>query len=277
MIARRWLPLVAAVLLLASCSDDNDDNGGPDPDTPFPATAPTNATMQVDTSDLAETGDGEETLPRLGAQGICHALSALVVAWVDANVAIRLAVPAAALNACLLRQPVYLGDGTWRWTANGGGGEDAYTSELTAHILSEEQVEWSMRVSGTQLQLDRFPWFDGLCDHAAQAGYWRFYSPNDPQTPRQVIRIDWTRPTPHEANLTIENTDTEAAHFGDQLEYIWEEPNARIQFVDASGGGADTTRVAWSVAGGQGMFVSASGDSCCWGPRNEGYPDGACP
>jgi hypothetical protein len=267
----RWLPLLVLAMALSSCS--NDDGGGdkgPDPDTPFPATAPTSATMQIDTVDL------EDPSSRGGARGICHALSALAVAWVDANVVIRLAVPSGALNACLLREPVYLGDDTWRWTASGGTGMGAHTGELTAHVAGQ-QVDWSMRVSGTQYQLDRFLWFEGTCDAAAHAGFWKFYEPLEPETPLQIARIDWSRPSAQQAGLTIENTDTDSPDLGDQLHYAWNDPEASIEFVDARDAGADTTRISWSAATGSGTTIAASGDTCCWGPRDQDYPDVLCP
>jgi hypothetical protein len=67
-------------LTLVTCGGDDQGPVKPDRATPFPYEAPSAATMQMDLSD-----GKTESLPR-----VCHALSALAVVGVNANVAARL-------------------------------------------------------------------------------------------------------------------------------------------------------------------------------------------
>jgi hypothetical protein len=265
------LALVAvAVLGVAGCSEDEEKPTGVDPNTPFPYAEPAVATMQVDVEDLGEGGYA------LGPAGICHALTTLVVAWVNLNVEVRLLIPEAALVACLQQPPVYLGNSTWRWTANGGQGAGAWTAELTGTLASATQVEWVMRVTGTQLNLNRFLWFDGRCDLAAQAGDWVFYDPASPATPKAVIQCAWSLPAATEADRTLdfENVDTTAPEYHDLLHYALADSIALISFTDASA--QSTTEARWDLRDGSGRAISAQGDTCCWGARPL-FPDIACP
>lgn len=264
-------PIFAGTLCLfclSSCSDDKGPSG-PDPQTPFPYTIPSVSTMQLNLEDL------DQGNPRRPA-GVCHAVSALAVAWVNVNVAIRLAVPIATFSACLQQQPVYLGDNTWRWTAGGGVGNGAWTAELTAHVASAAQIEWSMRVSGTPQGLDRFLWFDGTSDSVARAGVWHYYDPASRATPVEWIRCAWSLPEEPTASheIAFENVYAGDPGYGDRLLYEVVDSVAAVILEDA--GQATAARVHWDMRTGSGMAVSASGDSCCWGARPL-YPDVDCP
>lgn len=262
----------AAVALLAlasvlSCGDD--DPSGIDPDTPFPHTIPSQLTMQADTNDLAGGGLAP-------ASGACHAVSAIAVGWIDLNVKIRLAVPVAAFIACAAQTPVYVGDGTWIWTASGGAGAGAWTADLTGQVASTTQVAWEMRVSGTASGFDRFLWFSGQCDFAATHGSWLYFDPQSQQEQQELIQCDWTyfggEPTMY--TVAFRNVDEGGAGYGDLLRYAYTTPLASISLADASN--EDTTRISWDTATGAGMLVNAEGDSCCWGERPL-FPDVECP
>ncbi|MBD3162310.1 MAG: hypothetical protein GF346_08250, partial [Candidatus Eisenbacteria bacterium] len=176
-----WLAIVCLLLTGLSCSDDDDDNPV-DPGTPFPHAVPTAATMQIDLQELKS--DGIAPAP----EGLCHALTAVVVTWVNANVVVRLAIPVAAFQACITQSPVYLGDQTWRWTASGGSGANAWTAELTGEVINPTVVQWTMRVSGTQNGFDRFLWFDGTCDVDARDGVWHYYDHTSPESSVEIVR-----------------------------------------------------------------------------------------
>ena len=265
----RWRGVVLAslaVLVVLSCS--NDDQNPVDPATPFPYTTPSVASVQPDLSDLQQKSVGE--------WGLCHALSALAVGWVNLNVAVRLAVPIAAFGACLNTHPVYLGDLTWRWTANGGLGVHAWTAELTAHDAGSGRVDWAMRISGTQLALNRFLWFDGQCDTAAQAGVWHYYDPESLGTGAEVFRCTWSLPAAasETKSIVFENMTVGQAESGDRLRYELADSIASVRFDDASPVG--TTQMRWGLRDGAGSTVTASGDTCCWGARPL-FPDIGCP
>jgi len=93
-----YLPVIA--LLLLTCSGNNDDPTGPDPNEPFPYATPPAGILSIDTTHLSDEG-GASLQP-----GLCHALSGLFVFWIDANIVFRLAIPVGALAACLVRDPV---------------------------------------------------------------------------------------------------------------------------------------------------------------------------
>lgn len=265
---RRVLLASLVVLAIVSCSNDNGDKNPVDPSTPFPYATPSDASVQPDLDDLQQQY-------AFAPSGVCHALSAIAVGWVNLNVALRLAVPIAAFGACLSVQPVFLGNSTWRWTTTGGAGNLAWTAELTAHDAGAGMVEWSMRISGTPMQLDRFLWFDGQCDTAAQAGVWHYYDPANRLAPTETIRCTWSLPASSAAarSIVFENRTTGQPESGDRLSYGLVDSLASIAFADADLPG--TTRIHWDLRTGAGRTVPASGDSCCWGDRPL-YPDIAC-
>jgi len=255
-----------AVLAVLSCADD--DSNPVDPSTPFPYTTPSVATVQPNLSDLQEKAI-------VAPSGVCHALSAVAVAWVNLNVAVRLAVPIAAFGACLNSQPVYVGESTWRWTATGGLGINAWTAELTAHDAGGGNIEWAMRISGTPLGLDRFLWFDGTCDTAAQAGMWHYYDVARRPAHEETVRCTWSLPASPTATRSIEfeNRTTGELESGDRLVYALADSIASVAFHDADPVG--TTQIHWDLRDGAGMTVAANGESCCWGARPV-YADTLC-
>lgn len=249
--------LAGLFLLLAGCGDD-----GPvsvDPNTPFPAVVPPVTTMEMDLSDLASTN-------ALRNAGLCHAVSAVVVAWANVNVVLRLAIPVAVFSATIAQTPVYLGGNTWRWTANGGALTNAWTSELTAS-REDDQIRWAMRISGTAAGLDRFLWFDGLSETTANTGEWHYYDPASPAQPRELVSCTWVLPqaTGEDRVVTFENQDAQALQFGDALEYSLSGTVAGVNFFDASENAATTIR--WDTETGQGSLTNPADEACCWGPR----------
>ncbi len=266
----RFLVLLAAAFVLSCGGNDDDKPTGPDPDAPFPYAAPPVGSMEMNLNDLGEGATQTDV-------GVCHALSAAAVLWIDVNVKVRLAVPVAAFAECLKQQSVYLGDSTWRWTAGAGAGADAWTAELTAHVVSESRVEWAMRISGTRQAFDRFLWVDGNCNGAARTGTWHYYDPASPQTTRELIRCDWALPATPGGNSAVlfQNVEAGGQDSGDRLRYEVTDSIALVSFYN-SGPPADSVRVSWDLRTGEGMAIGAQADTCCWGPRPI-YPDVICP
>jgi hypothetical protein len=265
----RWKSAVLVsltVLSVLSCS--NDGQNPVDPAKPFPYTTPSVTSVQPNLSDLQQKSGGDPSF--------CHALSTVAVGWVNLNVAVRLAVPIAAFGACLNTQPVYLGELTWRWTANGGLGINAWTAELTGHDAGGGRVDWAMRVSGTQLTLNRFLWFDGQCDTAAHAGVWHYYDPTSLSAGVEVVRCTWSLPASASApkSIVFENMTVGEPASGDRLRYALADSIASVGFDDANPVG--TTQIRWDLRNGAGKTVAANGDSCCWGARPL-FSDTNCP
>lgn len=260
--------LAASLPVVGSCSDDKDES--PDPATPFPYAAPAVATMELNVADLDQGA-------ALASTGLCHALSGLLVTWINANVVVRLAIPAATLDACVHQSPVYLGGDRWRWTATRGVGGSAWTAELTGLVRSEHHVDWEMRVTGTVLHLDRFLWFDGSSDAAARSGVWHYFDPGSSQAQTELVTCSWSLPLPgsEDRELQFENVESGSDGLGDILRYELADSIAEVAFLDSSV--PATSRVHWDLRDGVGMAVSAAGDTCCWGSRSASYPDVECP
>jgi hypothetical protein len=258
-----WRSVCAVVLsfglISVSCKKDSGPVK-PDPNTPFPYAAPGAATMTMDLSDLAQGTP-------LGPEGLCHAVSALAVAWANVNVVARLAVPVAAIDACVHTTPVYLGTDTWRWTASGGSGTGAWTAELRGQKTGQNRITWTMDVSGTPQHLDRFSWFDGEADTQARSGVWHFYDPASPLSSRELVRSAWSLPEEPGASklITFENTEPGSQGLGDRLGYALAETQASVSLLDAST--QTTTTVEWNLLTGEGRAISAQADTCCWGAR----------
>ncbi len=250
------------------CSDDDDGGNGIDPDTPFPGSTPSSETMTMDTSDLSSG---------LVAGGICHGTSAAVAAWVGLNVVARLALPVATFDAAIAQNPTFIGDQTWRWTATGGTGVNAWTAELDAEVVSTTEIDWFMRVSGTNLDLDRFLWYRGTANHSARDGFWIYFDPLDTAEIDETVRAEWSFPEGSATTkvLSFENRLDGEVTYGDLLTYTVEGDEITLSFDDADPAG--TTTIQWNVTTGEGQTMGAQGETCCWGPRTSGYEDIECP
>lgn len=267
---RRWfapLAIGALALSLLSCGDDGPSDPGEEH--PFPHQLPTPASMQLDTSHL-DAGIAPADA------GLCHALSATVVAWINFNVRYRLLIPAAALAACATQEPAYLGEQTWRWTASGGTGADAWTAELTGRIVSATEIDWEMRISGTRLAFERLLWFSGQCDPSAQTGTWHYYDPSSRDSPKELLRSEWLVFSGPElvASLEFRVVDPALEGYGDWLRYDLAMPEAQMSLFDASQN--DTSWVAWDLETGEGSAAGPEGEICCWG-EGPVYADIECP
>jgi len=262
--------LATAMLLVAGgCGEDDDAPSGPDPNEPVTFSVPSIRTMQVEIDDLGRQGiAGRE-------KGLCHALTALTVAWINLNVEARLLVPQAALVACLQQPSVYLGSATWRWTASGGQGAGAWTAELTGRVATATMIAWEMRVSGTTLGLDRFLWFEGDANTEAEAGVWTFYEPGGSTPGQAILEATWVLPaaTDEDRTLDFRNLLAGSPDYGDHLHYELADSVAAVSLLDA--GTASTLRAQWDLRDGAGFAVNAEQDTCCWGARPT-YPDIGC-
>jgi hypothetical protein len=277
----RWMLVVFSLIFpilvgLAGCSDDDDDNQGVDPETPFTASIPSTQSMELEVNDLQTTG--------LTARpaGLCHGLTSLAVAWINLNVVAHLAIPEAVLAACLQQPSTYLGNSRWQWTCTGGQGGGTWTAVLAAQVEGGvlnpvEEVSWEMQISGTTLALDDALWFDGNCDVDAREGVWIFYDPQSVGTPQAVIRSEWdlSAAAEEDRTLTFEAIDAGTAIYGDELAYALIDSIGSITYFDASASATFAAR--WDLRDGSGRAISAQGDTCCWGARNLLFPDVDCP
>lgn len=279
--------VACSVFLMAACSDENDDGDEIDPDTPFPHSVPTAQSMTADVSDLSEEGLAESasdrgplaadgSAPGTALRGLCHAASAIAVIWINANVALRLAIPTAAFAASVQEDPVFVGDQTWRWTATGQSQGTSWTAELSGTIVGPSTVDWAMRISGTPFELDRFLWFDGQANGSAQNGFWHYYDPRGEDPTDETVRIDWILPPVGTADqvVTFENRVEGTSEFGDQLRYVYSGSGFTVELDDVSAGGRVT--IVWNESTGNGSLTNLEGDQCCWGPRPT-FDDLACP
>ena len=76
--------------------------------------------------------------------------------------------------------------------------------------------------------------------------------------------------------VVFENVDEDAVQFGDRLTYRTVASEASISYMDQQGDVIKTASVTWDRLTGEGMWVAADGDSCCWGVR-PGFLDLDCP
>ena len=206
--------LLAGGLFLAAqlgtgigCSDDEKET---EPDPTFPGQTPSTATMQIDLSELNDSGSPL-------AAGPCHTGSFLLVSIANGLVATALILPIATLGATVQNEPVYVGNQTWRWSASGGSGSNAWSAEFDGHLASAVSVEWTMRVSGTTLDLDDFVWYTGLSNLAASSGSWTFYDPSDLDEVGETMYSTYDVPSADVGTLTFENRNDDSDGNGDEL------------------------------------------------------------
>ena len=233
----------------------------------FPGELPSPATMQIDVSDLSDAGS-----PALS--GPCHAESAFLVTVANALVVVALATPVAVLGVTVQQEPVYAGNQTWRWTASGGSGGNAWSSEFDGHVANPTTVEWTMRVSGTPLGLDEFVWYTGISNVAASSGSWTFYDPLDLGEIGETLYSTYAIVSEDTATLTFEDRNDNGSGFGNELTYDAAGDDLSVSFLSAT---EDATfAVEWSRSTGAGEQTDFQGERCCWGARPD-FDDVQCP
>jgi hypothetical protein len=129
-----------------------------------------------------------------------------VIAW-NAGLAFILGPPVAAFKYVISqKKATKINDNTWVWQAQATVNSITYTGELTGtKVPDTSKVTWSMKISSSTL--DKFEWFTGECDYKATNGYWQFYDPQSPLSPKMKFRLDYTVNSSTDLTAKIENND----------------------------------------------------------------------
>lgn len=227
--------------------------------------------MRIETADLSRHDP-------LARRIDCHDRSRPFTLWIDSNLIYPHGLPSGAYAACLLRPPESLGDGRWRWRAAGGAGTESHEDELLARI-DGERIEWTFWITGTRRGLDRFLWIAGESDTSGTRGRWGFFDPAGAAPRDTALAVEWEidpsgdgRSMERYRNLDPESTGTR----GSMIETVSADSIA-LTWLDVEGAEVRRLRLAWSRSDGGGVYVDSRGNRCCWGEREAGYPDAACP
>jgi len=115
--------------------------------------------------------------------------AAAAILW-KTIISTTLAVPVYSFKATVSKQPVYLDDNTWQWSAEATVLSATYKARLTGQITSANVV-WKMYITkeGTGGYTD-FLWFDGTSKPDGTEGQWILYE--SPQNSVEILKIDWS-------------------------------------------------------------------------------------
>lgn len=218
------LLLVAFLTFILSCEESSVE---PEP-TEVP-TLPPAASMQMDLSLF--TGQSALSLAKNAAITKLNFATAVVTATlVNASVLVHLAVPTAVFAAAFSQDPVFKSDGKWHWIYS----VNNYSADLAGWIdTPNREAVWEMYIShGTDL--NNFLWYEGRSNLTITSGYWLFYNAENPESPAEMVKIDWTNNSETDRTLQITNVWESNAGKGDILKYTVAGTDNSIEFYDAS-------------------------------------------
>lgn len=279
--------LIAPALTLAGCGGDDGPSGTTNNEAPA---LPDQASLSMDSSAFPNTGSNVRRdqpndvvyedygggrygkgAPASGTPTDSMSYSNYIVGRSVAtavNVAIGAfaAAPAAAFAGAFLATPVQEEDGSWTWSYGVIYGSVSYTLSLNGR-WNGSATDWAMRVttSGLTQNVTNFLWYSGQTQNAGSMGYWQLYDMTAPQTPTNLLRVDWNRASADNRSMVWLNNRVGGTAYGDNLTYAQNEDAVSMDYLDASSG--VTSFVRWNIdttAGSVRLPMYNGGQEACW-------------
>lgn len=198
--------LVALGVILSSCSEDSENPGNP-------PELPPRASMSVNLGNFPQNEGGRVDNSTAKTN---FAFAALNVGFWQTIVGATIVIPAVAFDAASDHSFEYQeSDGRWKSEYTVGQGGSLITAELFAETTGET-VKWEMYLSQAG-SYDQFLWFTGESRVDNSGGEWTLYA--SPQSPREVLTIDWDRVEGDAVNSLYTLTDETSTKTGSYIEY----------------------------------------------------------
>ena len=216
--------LIGSLTFILSCEESTVD-----PEPTEQPTLPPEASMKMDLSLFI--GQAAQSLAKNPALTKYHFATAVVTATlVNASVLVHLAVPTAVFAAAFSQEPEFKDDGKWHWIYS----INNYSADLAGWIdTPNKEAVWEMYVSHGN-NLNNFLWYEGRSNLTGTAGYWLFYNAENPDSPAEMVRLDWTNNSVTDRTLQITNVWEGNSGQGDILKYTVDGTDNSIEFYDAS-------------------------------------------
>jgi len=210
----------------------------------------------------------DETMAAL-VPGTCHLASVIGVAWCNSVVFLYTVVPTLAFVAALTTPAVWIPPTTWQWNYTV---EDAEVMLQAEVVAAREEVDWEMRISGTNLALDEFLWVSGTSAFNAGDGHWILNDATAAPVENPGLRVEWQYSAMDDRQLNYINVLETSEAYGDSLIYTVDGTSASVHLHQVTEG---VTDVEWDLETGSGQLTNTEGSTCCWGPA-PAYLDEDC-
>lgn len=172
-----------------------------------------------------------------------------------------LAPPVGAFALALHTPPSAQSDGSYIWIYTWTDGTEEAQIRLRGLPLEDDGVEWELRVSSTEDQIENELWFAGETRDDGDQGYFIFSDFNEVGKP-DVARLDWGTDSNGEF---LRFTDLHE-NIDDALEFRNTGDTASFRWTDASHP-SESWYVIWNEADGSGQMQAPDfneGETACW-------------
>jgi hypothetical protein len=210
--------LLGLALIWVACdSEDDDYDGGVEPESQAPPLPPEGSLlMEFDDFDTTDQFV-KNTTPLVAAATIQNWFysAATAGAW-QFVITFTMAVPVASFVAAFDAEPVYDGDGWWVWSYDFTAQSADYSADLKGRIVADS-VEWEMYISKQGVYED-FLWYTGTHDLFATGGQWNLK--HNHSNPEPFLQVDWSRDTvTSTGELKYTNIISGSVDFGGYIHY----------------------------------------------------------
>lgn len=174
------------------------------------------------------------------------------------NTAVRVAavVPTVIFIAAATdKQPELQEDGKFHWIYTVTNESETFVADLAGWVdTPNSEIVWEMYVSSTSHKpvLDKFLWYEGRVKITNKEGWWLFYDDKSPDSPIEVLKIDWEVPDNEHGHLKLTNVQQVSPDLGDTLTYIKNDKENFLGFYDASKNEVNT--IFWNTQTGAGYI-----------------------
>ena len=179
----------------------------------------------------------------------------LRVFFINTVVRVAAIVPTVLFVTAAQQPPELQADGKFHWIKTVPNKNDTFIADLAGWIdTPASEVVWEMYVSSTTHNpvLEKFLWYEGRAKISNKEGWWLFYDDKSPDSPIEVLKIDWQVPDKEHGHLKLTNVKQVSPDFGDTLTYIKNDKENFLGLYDASKNEVNT--IFWNTQTGAGYI-----------------------
>lgn len=259
---QKWASIaLMGMIFMVSCKDN------PSSFSDEPPTIPPIGSMEVDLSAFEDEGSQQEAANQVFAEDSTSnfkqaAFRALIMKVV---VEINLAIPRALLEAAAYSDAELNDDEEWVWSYSKTTGEETYEVRLVASREGDDQVNWKLFVTNSELRLENRLFFEGITNNDGSEGSWTYYDLQNTQPEGAVSGVEWQVNGEDDVQLKLEVLSDRNENLGDYIEYAFDGTVKHAVYFNA--GEEATTEIQWNVETHEGYLIAPEynqGEKACW-------------
>lgn len=259
---QKWASIaLMGMIFMVSCKDN------PSSFSDEPPTIPPIGSMEVDLSAFEDEGSQQEAASQVFAEDSTSnfkqaAFRALIMKVV---VEVNLAIPRALLEAAANSDAGLIDDEEWAWSYSKTTGEETYEVRLVASRVGDDQVNWKLFVTNSELRLENRLFFEGITNNDGSEGSWTYYDLQNTQPEGAVSSVEWQVNGEDDVQLKLEVLSDRNENLGDYIEYAFDGTVKHAVYFNA--GEEATTEIQWNVETHEGYLIAPGynqGEKACW-------------